>query len=97
MCKKWISMLLTVCIISGISVTAVFADEAIDEASVYTEDSQYVSGDARAIRIRREATAKRQGAPYRKTKAPAKRQISAPLTAPTRTAPWISQTEYEPI
>ena len=45
MCKKWISMLLTVCIISGISVTAVFADEAIDEASVYTEDSQSVSGD----------------------------------------------------
>ena len=45
MLKRCISLLIAVCLVSGIGVTAVFAEEPVDETSIYIEDSQSVSGD----------------------------------------------------
>ncbi|MBE5039929.1 S-layer homology domain-containing protein [Ructibacterium gallinarum] len=45
MLKRCISLLIAVCLISGFGISAAFAEEPVDEASVYLEESQSVSGD----------------------------------------------------
>lgn len=45
MLKRCMASLLAVCMLVGFGAAAVYAEEPIDEASVYIEDSQPVSGD----------------------------------------------------
>ncbi len=44
MLKRWISSLLVLCFAVGLGVLPVWAEEPVDEASVYMEESQSVSG-----------------------------------------------------
>ena len=39
MLKRCISLLIAVCLISGFGISAAFAEEPVDEASVYLEES----------------------------------------------------------